>query len=562
MSTPAIPPPPAGARSVPSLGPVAAGTSGDDKLAASLGVIAPRPDSVALAKQAERAAPSGVRFISEASEAPATSEQLLANGLAPRRASERSPASSQGLLDRVSTAATTTTTNSQPISEQPPSADYSSDEAVYLRTVRRRKLAQSMTTLPPYLKTRTGTMASSIFTLANTIIGGTTLILPWAAAQAGLYAFLVMLGVSLVAIELSLRLLFLAAQHGHHATYSDMARAVVHDMTGSAVSSARAGKAMKAIILLYSYFAVLSNLIFIADFLRSLALTWLAPSNPLRIRAVILALVGVLLFPLMLARTLSALRYTAFLAIVSVCFVVLCVVVRQNDMTPDLVAKRASSHFVGFGTGLGMIQALPIAVTAFACHVNYPTISSELRKPSPAKVHLFTDTALLISLIVYATICIAGYSTFYGSAAGNVLNSYANSDQLIQAARVLMTVMIMCAAPLNMAPAKMMLAKLMVDGGPLTALRIRLTGAIMFCTLVALAMIVSNVRLVMSLLGSIFVPLISFVLPATFFLYLVPRNAELEDKSLRLYRICARVMLITGVALMMLCTIVTFATTK
>lgn len=225
---------------------------------------------------------------------------------------------------------------------------------------------------------------SGIFNLANTILGAGMLGLPYAFAECGLVAGLLLLLTFACLSALGLHLLSAAADlAGRPATLYAVAHRAL----------AGSGLAIDVAVAIKCFGVATSYLIVVGDSLPK-ALQPFGASGALLDRRLWSGLAAVVVSPLVFLRRVDALRHTSLAALL--CVLVITLLVLAFSSRPPLSAaldpcqgRNASEcrgPVVAITDGLAVLHALPIFTFAFTCHQNVISISNELAQPTQARV--------------------------------------------------------------------------------------------------------------------------------------------------------------------------------
>jgi amino acid permease len=158
-----------------------------------------------------------------------------------------------------------------------------------------------------------------------------------------------------------------------------------------------------------------------------------------------LAIGGVIFALLTSKRTFSELKLFSVLGIATIMFMVVCVVIRYADSTPEsLEITTAEQHDVRwFHFDSGFLQAFATLSTAYGYHYNAPIFYQELADRSPQRMLLTVLIAFPTIIVTYIVMGVLGYLSFgraiaNASAGGSIANNYGTFDTLMNVARFLL----------------------------------------------------------------------------------------------------------------------------
>ncbi|CAR22048.1 amino acid transporter [Lachancea thermotolerans CBS 6340] len=158
--------------------------------------------------------------------------------------------------------------------------------------------------------------------------------------------------------------------------------------------------------------------------------------------------------PLCFMKRLDSLRYASMVAISSVAY--LCVLVLVHYVWPSDEIRELRGH-VSLGKPVGSFAALlscfPIFVFAYTCHHNMFSIVNELRDNSLKGIYKVSIISVALAMSLYLLIGGSGYATFGDNVAGNIIMLYPQSAATT-VGRVAIALLVMLAFPLQCHPAR------------------------------------------------------------------------------------------------------------
>jgi amino acid permease len=209
-----------------------------------------------------------------------------------------------------------------------------------------------------------------------------------------------------------------------------------------------AGPLLDVVIVLYGSGVVIAYFVFLGDFLPSLA-TGLGISY-LTDRTSCLILCGVFAIPFALPRKLSALQYISPISTVALVMTAIVAVVRlpqvRTQLTPDEL--RYDVALIGWQ----LLKCFTISAFAFIAHMNVVSVAGELIHPTLPRASKIAFRSAVIQLFFYVVIGLSGYLSFGQTVHQNFVTNYATDDRLIITCRLLLTLTIFFAIPINTNP--------------------------------------------------------------------------------------------------------------
>ncbi|KAF8555998.1 vacuolar amino acid transporter 5 [Imleria badia] len=407
---------------------------------------------------------------------------------------------------------------------------------------------------------------SSVSNISNTIIGSGMLTFPQAMASAGIIPGMITCAFSGAVCGFGLYLLTRCARVTPHRRSSFFA---VSQLTfPQAAVFFDAAIAIKCFGVSVSYLIIIKSLMpnVVASIFHDLTSPDTNPPEWALSGHVWITLIMLLLGPLSFLRKLDSLRYTSYVAIFSVVYLVVIVVTcyfRPLEGTPPV----GEIHWVHFTPGF--MTTLPVQVFAFTCGQNMFPIYNELRTNSQQRLNTVIGTSIGGTVIIYEIIAAFGYLTFGSNVGANIIAMYPSTSLFIAVGQLAIVTLITFSYPLQVQPCRNCLDKIF-SGGALVKREVLeedeeesderadvempmlkhalLTGAILLFGFI-IAYNMDNLQLVLSFVGSTGSTTVSFILPGLFFWKL-----SKDDPSVsRLLNRSALALAIYGCGIFVLC---------
>lgn len=165
----------------------------------------------------------------------------------------------------------------------------------------------------------------------------------------------------------------------------------------------------------------------------------------------VLVATTLVVWPLSCFRGLSALGYTSACSMVAI------------SLTSVLVISKAPRCFAQTGSEFlpavsevrfnrDAFQVLTMACFAFMVQTQAPEIALLLRSPSRATISRIVGKSSAYLWAVYSAIAVCGFLSFLDATSADFLAGYEIHDHAMQLCRVMMSVSLLCACPLQMFP--------------------------------------------------------------------------------------------------------------
>eukprot|EP01079_Euglenida_sp_SAG-EU17-18_P004022 gene4022-100_t len=356
-----------------------------------------------------------------------------------------------------------------------------------------------------------GGILSSVFNLTMTVIGAGIMALPFAFRNCGLALGFILMVVVYSLVTYSCRLLVLAGEIVPCGTFRNMA---------SAALGVWGGRITDLGTVISTAGAMTGYLTIVGDVITPLLLCAPEPINSLGDRRIIISLSLLVVMPLSLLPRINFLKYSSFLALGALLYLVVVVVVRA---TPQLNVfggcwawsndeEECNATFVE--TEVKLFMSLPIIIQSFSCQINIFPLVGELRKPTRHRSMAFIHMALTLCLVVYVIVSSFGYLTFYTKVQGNILLNYELNDELVQIGRVAMGAAVLLSFPLQCHPNVNTVCSAVFGTQHSPAFWKRSIVAIMVVLVVyGIAMVVEDVSIILAFAGSTGSTTLAFILP-------------------------------------------------
>ncbi len=369
-------------------------------------------------------------------------------------------------------------------------------------------------------------VCSAIFNLTNTIIGAGVLSLPFAFKHTGVVLGPLILFLVYILVLYSCRLLISCSKLTGGKTYMEIA----HRAYGP-----RGVLATQLSIIVSTFGACTGYLVIIGDMFGPLIGEWMGGTREnfcslYADRRFSISLSLLVVGPLSLVRHIDSLKYTSYLAILFMAYLVIVVVVRSGTRV-----DQGTGEEVNFSNITETIfRAVPIVTLAYTCQMNLFSLLYGLQKPTRSRIRKVLFSSLTVCLLAYTAVGLFGYLTFFTSTQGNVLLNYDTDDVFVMVGRVGVAIVIICSFPLLAHPCLDTVDDLVFPNRRHVFSYRRRLGALIVVVGLAytIAMLVDDVSVVLGIAGATGSTSISFVLPALFYTKLSPKPALSAGKIL------------------------------
>ncbi|KAI8925385.1 transmembrane amino acid transporter protein-domain-containing protein [Entophlyctis helioformis] len=391
----------------------------------------------------------------------------------------------------------------------------------------------------------TGTVLSSSINITNTILGAGMLAMPFAMATVGLGLGILFVCISATASGLGLFLLSrVAAQVGRKSSFFACAK-ITYPHAALWIDLAIAIKCFGVSV---SYLVICGDLM--PQVSQGLYAGTLLPTDLLLSKKFWITVSILAIAPVTFLRRLDSLRYTSAFALMAVVYLVYVVLVfyASPPATGMPLPPPTFDEIEWFKPSTDIFTTLPIFVFAFTCHQNIFSVYNELVDNRPPKIEQVIRGSILTSVAVYQFIGVVGYLTFGRHVASNIIAMYP-AGNLVTCGQFAIVLLVLLSYPLQCHPGRACLDKVVsthlaaatpastatasaaavstsftAPGHIPTRRFVSLTvGLLVASYLVAVS--VSNLSTILSLVGATGSTMIAYILPGLFY-YRLRRNAQ------------------------------------
>jgi amino acid permease len=278
--------------------------------------------------------------------------------------------------------------------------------------------------------TKGASMASCFFTLANTIMGSGMLGLPYAFSRTGwvLGSMLVLFSATSSAFALHL-LSCCALRLPYPSSF--------YNVAGTALPNFE--KIIDLAVMIKCFGVATSYLIVIGGLMPDVIVELYGSSSNSSAsrrfwesRLVWVSLGFMIVTPLSFFKQLQTLKYTSFLSICFIVFLMVLIVLfstqlhgfnpcAHDDDNPTAICIGEKANF---NANFESLQVLSIFVFGFTCHQNMFSIVNELHAVSQARLDAVIVASIAAAFTIYMIVAAAGFSTFGDNVESNILQSY------------------------------------------------------------------------------------------------------------------------------------------
>eukprot|EP00929_Paragymnodinium_shiwhaense_P010576 TRINITY_DN11534_c0_g1_i1.p1 TRINITY_DN11534_c0_g1~~TRINITY_DN11534_c0_g1_i1.p1 ORF type:complete len:566 (+),score=104.14 TRINITY_DN11534_c0_g1_i1:126-1823(+) len=323
-----------------------------------------------------------------------------------------------------------------------------------------------------------------------------------------------------------------------------------------------------AVVVVSCFAASVASLCMISDiFVEVLpALPW--PFGGMARAAFLFVLTVFALIPLCLLRQLSAFSFSSTVAMASVLYTLLAMVMRYADgeyapggkfwvelalqdpkMEPD--KPNQSKHLFSFG--VNSFVFLNTLSYSFCCHFNGNRYYRELRDHTPSKMLVCTAAAMGVLTVVVMVTSFVGFSTFGGHSSGDILSSYSKDDKVMNVARLCIGVSMVAEFPFGFLAMREALEELLKQVFPTYGPELDIVwkqnvlSIVLVVLMASLSARCTDLPLVVGLVGSVFGYIVIVSLPCFLYGSALQREPDARSRSREIW--CYLLAAFAGLAL-------------
>ncbi|KAF9071543.1 transmembrane amino acid transporter protein-domain-containing protein [Rhodocollybia butyracea] len=385
----------------------------------------------------------------------------------------------------------------------------------------------------PSLPDGHATLLSSTSNLANTIIGSGMLTFPLALASAGILPGMITCVLSGGIASFGLYLLSLCAAKTPHRRSSFFA---VAQMTFP-----RAAVFFDGAIAVKCFGVSISYLIIIKGLTPNVVLSLyhdLSSGEPpawmLNGRNWLVIFMAILI-PLAFLRQLNSLRYTSYVSLFTVVYL-LIIVIKCYFWPLKGMPPVGEIHLIHFTSNF--ISTFPVQVFAFTCAQNLFPIYNEVKSNTQSRINIVIGSAIGSATLTYEVIAVFGYLTFGTNVGANIIAMYPATSLFVAVGQVALVIFVLFSYPLQVHPCRNSLGKVFhagatakpadedtevevddhgVSSDHMSDTKHTLLTLGIIASTFTIAFLVDDLKIVLSFVGSTGSTTISFILPGLFY---------------------------------------------
>jgi amino acid permease len=343
-----------------------------------------------------------------------------------------------------------------------------------------------------------------MLSLTVTAIGGGVLSLPYVCKLCGLFFGLLLLisGYGATLWSFSLMISADIATGGHKEFKNYILKC----------TNRKVYKVFDLTTIFYLYGSLVGYQILISNLIQS-AIELLEVQGHGQYRIYHIVLVSILVFPLCLAESVSAIRHATFITLVAICYTAILLVIQMFTPSVRKLYENAKLEFIKFDWGI--FNAFGITFFAFTCQAGFYSAIDKLKKRDEMHKTRIAFRACTINLFFYLIIILSGYLSSYDKTPDVILSREVPKEFNIPVmiAQILISCGLCIGIPVNYFPLRKAIFNQTFGDSEYTKKRAIITAAIFSSSSCILAILLPEISSVLSILGGFGCVTICFVIP-------------------------------------------------
>ncbi|OHT12973.1 Transmembrane amino acid transporter protein [Tritrichomonas foetus] len=250
-------------------------------------------------------------------------------------------------------------------------------------------------------------------------------------------------------------------------------------------------------------------------------------------------------FPLVLLKSMSALSFVSLLSVVLIaCYIAHSIYyfakgIHDEGFDPD-------NKLVVFGFDLKhILPSLAVQATSYTCHPSiFPTLV-KLERPTKFRLNLVMILVTLAASVLYLVGGIIPYLTLFSDILDPVVLNYYKNTLFTTVIKACYSVILILTAPMLIFTCRLSFHNLIFKS-PMNTLKHNLLGISILILAALIAVTVTKVSLVYSILGGICAPLLVYIFPSLYFLRICKDGSKVK-------KIFSIVSLVVGILFIPVC---------
>jgi len=384
---------------------------------------------------------------------------------------------------------------------------------------------------------------SCIFNLVNGVVGAGLLAFPYAYAKMGL-----IIGISITLLAslgtiFSLYLLSVQSIKQENPTFSKLA----------VLTMPKYKMLVDFVFALMCFGNALGYILLIGDNAPD-AISGIYPEAEglvVNRRFWIVMVVGLICFPVCLLENLHNIRHISFVGVILTLLMTVIVCLYAFVHTPYFEVEMGCKDgpwYIGIPPNVeawDIIREIPVFLFAFGCHQNILTLCNEAKTQTQAEFNRIIVYGIVWALIIYILFASVGFYLIGIGLEADIVTCLPRTSVLVNVCRFAISFKMAFSVPLQLHPSRNGIVSIIygssVQAHDLPGYSYYSMTFILVAAVTGIALVVTEIHLVFSLIGSLCEVIICYILPGFFFVKLVKRSDAPKTFAM------SRVIILVGV---------------
>ncbi|XP_023197293.1 sodium-coupled neutral amino acid transporter 3-like [Xiphophorus maculatus] len=379
----------------------------------------------------------------------------------------------------------------------------------------------------------------SIFNLSNAIMGSGILGLAYAMSNTGIILFIILLLFIALLSAYSIHLLLKCAGVVGIRAYEQLGNRAFGPP----------GKMLAAIVITVHNIGAMSSYLYIVKSELPLVIQAFLGKQHVNTgewfldgRYLIIIVSAIIILPLALMKQLGYLGYTSGFSLSCMVFFLISVIYKKFSLPcffdssnttslhdDDFSKLNSTCDAKLFTINSEAAYTIPIIAFAFVCHPEVLPIYTELRNANKKRMQKVANISILAMFVMYLLTAIFGYLTFYAGVEAELLHTYSKVDPLdvlILCVRLAVLVAVTLTVPVVLFPIRRAVLQIFFPDKPFHWARHILIAFSLIFVVNLLVIFVPSIKDIFGVIGATSAPSLIFILPAIFYIRIVPEDQE------------------------------------
>uniref|UniRef100_A0A3B5M6A7 Solute carrier family 38 member 5a n=1 Tax=Xiphophorus couchianus TaxID=32473 RepID=A0A3B5M6A7_9TELE len=379
----------------------------------------------------------------------------------------------------------------------------------------------------------------SIFNLSNAIMGSGILGLAYAMSNTGIILFIILLLFIALLSAYSIHLLLKCAGVVGIRAYEQLGNRAFGPP----------GKMLAAIVITVHNIGAMSSYLYIVKSELPLVIQAFLGKQHVNTgewfldgRYLIIIVSAIIILPLALMKQLGYLGYTSGFSLSCMVFFLISVIYKKFSLPcffdssnttslhdDDFSKLNSTCDAKLFTINSEAAYTIPIIAFAFVCHPEVLPIYTELRNANKKRMQKVANISILAMFVMYLLTAIFGYLTFYAGVEAELLHTYSKVDPLdvlILCVRLAVLVAVTLTVPVVLFPIRRAVLQIFFPDKPFHWARHILIAFSLIFVVNLLVIFVPSIKDIFGVIGATSAPSLIFILPAIFYIRIVPEEQE------------------------------------